>query len=180
MAVAEQGELGRLLPLYGVLEPPGVALAWRTLRGEPVRRLPLPLSIPTATFLGFACVSLVRTAGQQAGDRPFFLPPAVRHPPRHRRGAPFPAWMPKVLAIVAVGLASIFAIIGLIKATTCTSDVRRAERGHLRLLQGVPPGRLPLPGSEHLGRHLVLGLIILVTAILLKKLDVRMGALVVP
>lgn len=38
--LATSGELGRLLPLYAVLVAGVLALAWRVLRGEPVRALP--------------------------------------------------------------------------------------------------------------------------------------------
>ena len=38
VSIAEDGRLGRLLPLYFVLAAAAAALGWRALRGRPVRR----------------------------------------------------------------------------------------------------------------------------------------------
>ena len=40
VSIAEDGRLGRLLPLYFVLVAAAGALGWRALRGRPVRTLP--------------------------------------------------------------------------------------------------------------------------------------------
>src|SRR5215208_6994369 len=48
--IADDGRLGRLLPLYFVLAAAAMALGWRALRGGEVRPLPRPVALPAAVF----------------------------------------------------------------------------------------------------------------------------------
>ena len=59
-SLAEDGQLGRLLPLYFVLAAAALALAWRAARGDSGAARPLPraIGLPAAGFLAFACLSL--------------------------------------------------------------------------------------------------------------------------
>ena len=180
VTLAQDGDLGRLLPLYAVLGAASLALAWRSLRGEPVAPLPRPVAIPTAAFLGFASLSLLWTPSLQVGTDLlafFLLPFAVLLATVGR--APFPAWMPKALAAVAVSLASIFAVAGLIEATTGrllfgspSVDVGNTFRSFFRVTSFFRDPSI-------YGRHLVLALIVVVAALLLSRLDVRVGAVFV-
>ncbi len=180
VAVAERGDLGRLLPLYAVLGAAALALAWRTVRGAPVAVLPRPISIPTAAFIALACLSLLWTLSERPGTDLlafFLLPFAVLLATVGR--APFPAWMPKALATIAVALASLFAVIGLVEATTHrllfgapAVDVSNTFRAFFRVTSLFRDPSI-------YGRHLVLALIVLVTAMLLGRLDVRLGAALV-
>lgn len=180
VALAQDGDLGRLLPLYAVLGAASLALAWRSLRGEQVAPLPRPVAIPTAAFLGFASLSLLWTPSLQVGIDLlafFLLPFAVLLATVGR--APFPAWMPKALAAVAVSLASIFAVAGLIEAATGrllfgspSVDVGNTFRSFFRVTSFFRDPSI-------YGRHLVLALIVVVAALLLSRLDVRVGAVFV-
>ena len=68
VSVAEDGRLGRLLPLYFVLVAAGLALGWRALRGEwVVRALPRALALPAAAFFAFAFLSLLWADDLEAG-----------------------------------------------------------------------------------------------------------------
>ena len=61
ISVADDGQLGRLLPLYFVLAAAALALAWRVLRGASAgaaRALPRVVAYPAAAFIAFACLSL--------------------------------------------------------------------------------------------------------------------------
>jgi O-antigen ligase len=177
IAVAEQGELGRLLPLYAVLGAAALALAWRTARGAPVRALPRPLAIPAATFLALACVSLLWTVDPRAGIDVlefFLLPFAILLGTVAR--APFPSWMPRALAAIAIVLASIFAIIGLVEAATqrvlfgaTAVDVSNSFRGFFRVTSLFRDPSI-------YGRHLVLALVVVIAALLLSRVDVRLAA----
>jgi O-antigen ligase len=177
IAVAEQGELGRLLPLYGVLGAAALALAWRTVRGEPVRELPRELSIPAAAFLALASASLLWTVDRGAGIdllRFFLLPFALLLGTVAR--APFPSWMPRVLATIAVVLASIFAVVGLVEAAThrvvfgaTATDVSNSFRGFFRVTSLFRDPSI-------YGRHLVLALVVVIAAMLLSRLDIRLAA----
>ena len=57
--IADDGRLGRLLPLYFVLAAAAAALAWRALRGRELRPLPMQVALPAAAFFAFACCSLL-------------------------------------------------------------------------------------------------------------------------
>ena len=116
---AQSGELGRLLPLYVILAASLGALAWRTLRGVPVRPIPRFVAVPTAALIVFAAISLLwsddLTAGR--GVLEFFLLPFAAMVAVVAR-SDFPAWMPRALFIVAVSLASLFAVLALWQAET--------------------------------------------------------------
>ena len=178
VALAQDGDLGRLLPLYAVLGAASLALAWRSLRGEPVR----PAAPSRSRQRRSSASPASRCFGRRA-ERPgtdllafFLLPFAVLLATVGR--APFPAWMPKALAAVAVGLASVFAVIGLIEASTG------------RLLFGSPAWTSRILRSffrvtslfrdpSIYGRHLVLALVVLVTAMLLASSTCRVGGALV-
>jgi hypothetical protein len=117
--VADDGRLGRLLPLYFVLGAAAAALGWRTLRGDGVKLLPRQIALPAAAFFAFACCSLLWADDVEAGTNLllFFTLPFVALLATVAR-AEFPPWMPRALATVALTLASIFAAVGLWQAAT--------------------------------------------------------------
>jgi hypothetical protein len=119
LAVAESGELGRLLPLYVVLAAAGLALVFRLLRGAPMRPLPRVLAVPAGAFFALASLSLLWSSEVVAGANllAFFLLPFAALVAIIGQ-SPFPTWMPKALAAVAVGLGCVFAAIGLWQAAT--------------------------------------------------------------
>src|SRR5215204_1500909 len=57
--IADDGRLGRLLPLYFVLAAAAAALAWRAVRGREARPLPMQVAVPAAALFAFACSSLL-------------------------------------------------------------------------------------------------------------------------
>ena len=91
LALAEDGQLGRLLPLYFVLAAAGLALAWRAGRGAPgaARALPRAVGLPAAAFIAFACVSLTWADELESGAELllFFTVPFARARGRGRPGA---------------------------------------------------------------------------------------------
>jgi O-antigen ligase len=119
VSIAEDGRLGRLLPLYFVLAAAGAALGWRTLRGRPVRTLPPVISLPAAAFFALAFVSLLWADDMEAGTNllAFFTLPFAALLATVAR-ADFPDYVPRVLAGVALGLASLFALVGLYQVAT--------------------------------------------------------------
>src|SRR5262245_23813938 len=68
IGVASSGQLGRLLPLYGVLGAAALALAWQALRGRTILPVPYIVSVPASIFLGIAAVSLYWTDDLHAGE----------------------------------------------------------------------------------------------------------------
>ena len=117
--IADDGRLGRLLPLYFVLAAASAALGWRALRGDPLRALPKQIALPAAAFFAFACCSLLWADDVEAGTNLllfFTLPFAALLATVAR--ADFPDWAPRALAAAAIALASLFAAVGLWQAAT--------------------------------------------------------------
>jgi putative inorganic carbon (hco3(-)) transporter len=182
IALAENGELGRLLLLYFVLAAGALALAWRALSAReqgtlPVRALPRSLALPAAALLGFACVSLLWADYPRAGVEVlvfFLLPFAVLLGTLAR--SPFPDWMPRALAGVAIAMASLFALVGLFQAATRelfffapNLALSNANSSFFRVTS--------LFGDPSLyGRHLVVGLAVVLALMALRRIDDRLGA----
>jgi O-antigen ligase len=180
VAVAEEGELGRLLPLYGVLGAAALALAWHAARGRRIRPLPAIVAYPAAAFIAVAALSLTWTSQLEAGANTlayFLLPFATLLAVGGR--APFPPWMPRVLAVVAVALASLFAAVGLWQAATHdllffspSVEVGNAFSSFFRVTSLFRDPSL-------YGRHLVLGIAVLLVAVFARRLNVLVaGALI--
>ena len=117
--IAEDGRLGRLLPLYFVLAAAATALGWRALKGGEVRPLPREIAYPAAAFFAYACCSLLWADDIEAGANLlfFFTLPFVALLTTVAR-AEFPDWAPRALATAAMALASVFAAVGLWQAAT--------------------------------------------------------------
>jgi O-Antigen ligase len=159
VSIADDGRLGRLLPLYFVLLAAVLALGWRALRGAPVRALPTAIAYPAAAFFAFALLSLLWADDLEAGANLlayFTLPFAALLGTVAR--ADFPHFVPRVLAGVAVGLAALFALVGLWQAVTRelffyapNLAVSNANSDYFRVTS--------LFGDPSLyGRHVVLGI----------------------
>ena len=117
--IANDGRLGRLLPLYFVLAAASTALGWRALRGEDLRALPRTIALPAAAFFAFACCSLLWADDVEAGTNLllfFTLPFAALLTTVAR--AHYPDWTPRWLAGTALVMASLFAAVGLWQAAT--------------------------------------------------------------
>jgi putative inorganic carbon (hco3(-)) transporter len=178
VAVAAEGQLGRLIPLYGVLGAAALALGWRALRRQQaIRPLPRVVSVPAAALIGIAALSLTWTSDLDAGANTlayFLLPFATLLCIGGR--APFPPWMPRALGVIAVALASLFAAIGLWQAATHdlfffspSVEVGNAFSSFFRVTSLFRDPSL-------YGRHLVLGIAVLLVAVLARRLDVVVAA----
>src|SRR5829696_8430478 len=108
--IADDGRLGRLLPLYFVLAAAAAALAWRAVRGPELRPLPIQVALPAAAFFAFACCSLLWADDVEAGTNLllFFTLPFVALLATVAR-AELPDWAPRALATAALALATFFA-----------------------------------------------------------------------
>jgi hypothetical protein len=172
VGVASAGQLGRLLPLYGVLGAAALALGWRALRGREIRPVPWLVSLPAAAFLAVAALSLLWTDDLHAAENVlayFLLPFGVLVGVVVR--APFPPWIPKVLAAIAVALATVFAAVGLVQAVTedlwffsPSVEVSNAYSSYFRVTSLFRDPSL-------YGRHVVLGIVVLVVAVLYRKVS---------
>jgi putative inorganic carbon (HCO3(-)) transporter len=181
IGLAEDGELGRLLPLYFVLAAAGLALGWRALSARsggtlPTRALPPVVAVPLAAFTAYSCLSLLWAGDLRDSVEAlvfFTLPFTVLVGTVGR--APYPEWGPRILARVGVALAALFAAIGLYQAATRelfffapNLEISNANSSFFRVTS--------LFGDPSLyGRHLVLGMSIVLTVLALRRLDERLG-----
>jgi hypothetical protein len=159
VSIADDGRLGRLLPLYFVLVAAAAALGWRALRDHPLRPLPRSLALPAAAFFALAFLSLLWADDVRAGTNllAYFTLPFVVLLATVAR-ADFPAFVPRALAAVALGLASLFALVGLWQVVTHelffyapNLAVSNANTDYFRVTS--------LFGDPSLyGRHVVLGI----------------------
>jgi O-antigen ligase len=159
VSIAADGRLGRLLPLYFVLTAAAAALGWRSLRGRPVRAVPSVLAFPAAAFFALAFVSLLWADDVEAGTNllAFFTLPFAALLGTVAR-ADFPDSVPRALAAVGLGLASLFALVGLWQVATHklffyapNLAVSNANTDYFRVTS--------LFGDPSLyGRHVVLGI----------------------
>jgi O-antigen ligase/polysaccharide polymerase Wzy-like membrane protein len=173
VAIAHGGQLGRLLPLYLVLAVAVLATAWRAARGVPLRPIRRDIAWPAAAFLAFASLSLTWTedVGSARNLLEYFLLPfavlvvVVAH-------APFPARMPRILGAISIALAVLFAVVGLAEAATHRlifyAHNLQVSNTYTSFFRVTSLFRDP----SLYGRHLVLGLAIVIVCLWLRKLDV--------
>ena len=167
LELATSGELGRLLPLYAVLAAAVLALAWRVVRREPVRRLPRALAVPGTAFLGLVGVSLLwaRDPSAAADELAFFWLPfaalliVVAHAPVDDRR------LARLLVAALVIPALVFAAVGLYQAAAgrvffSTPDLATANAyGSLFRVTSL------FDDPSHYGRHLVLAIVVVLVAL---------------
>jgi putative inorganic carbon (HCO3(-)) transporter len=173
VAIAHGGQLGRLLPLYVVLSVCLLALVWDAVRGKPIKAIPPLLGFPAAAFLAFASISVLWSSDPASGRSllEFFLLPFACLVAVGGR-APFPQRLPRTLAEIAVALATIFAIVGIVEAATHRlifySHTLVVSNTYTSFFRVTSLFRDP----SLYGRHVVLGIAVLVVCLLLRKTNV--------
>ena len=180
VAIAHGGQLGRLLPLYVVLAVAALATAWNAVRGGPIRPIRRDIAWPSAAFLAFASLSMMwsEDVGSARNLVEYFLLPfavlvvVVAH-------APFPARMPRILGTISIALAVLFAVIGLAEEATHRlifyAHNLQVSNTYTSFFRVTSLFRDP----SLYGRHLVLGIAIVVVCMWLRKLDVVPAAVLV-
>jgi putative inorganic carbon (hco3(-)) transporter len=110
-----------LLPLYVVLAAASLALVVRAFRTEELATIPIWISAPAAALIGWASLSLLWALDPEEGAIVllFFVFPFAALLAVVAR-APYAVWLPRALAMSLVGLATVFAAIGLYQAWTHT------------------------------------------------------------
>src|SRR3954470_4056732 len=180
VALAEPGQLGRLLPLYGVLAAAAALLLWQTTRSGTVRVLPRLIAWPAAAFLALACVSLLWSDDVHAGTNLlayFLLPFAVLIAVVGR--ADVTPGLPRALAIVGVGLGCVFAAIGLVQAATGTllfyAPNLEISNSHSTYFRVTSLFRDP----SVYGRHVVLAIGVVLVAVFVHRVNFWLAAALV-
>ena len=141
------------------------------------RPVPFIVSIPAAVFIAVAGLSVLWTEDLVSGENvlAYFLLPfallvvVVAH-------APFPPWLPKALAVIAVGLATLFAVVGIIQAATHklwffspAVEVGNAYSSFFRVTSLFRDPSL-------YGRHVVIGIVVLLVCVLYRKVNPFLAA----
>ena len=175
--LAHGGKLGRLVPLYIVLAAAVAAYLWTVLRGSEVKPLPRFLALPIASFFALASLSLLWSRDVHAGADllAFFLLPFAALVAVVARAKLAP-WTPKVLAWIAIGLASLFAAIGLWQEATKDLffyspqlEVANAYSPFFRVTSLFTDPSL-------YGRHVVLGFAVLLVVLWCGRINVYLAA----
>ena len=171
------GQVGRLLPLYGVLAAAALALAWRLVRGERPTKVTRELAFPVAAFVAFASVSYLWTSATAPARNLleyFLLPFAILVAVVAR--SPFPAWAPRVLAMLAIALAGLFAVIGLVEEATHrliyytpSVEIGNAYSSFFRVTSLFRDPSL-------YGRHVVLGIGVALVLVWYRRLGLALGS----
>jgi O-Antigen ligase len=178
-ALAQGGKLGRLVPLYVVLAAAVAAYLWRALRSGEVRAIPRLLALPAVAFFALASLSLLWSRDLDAGANlvAFFLLPFAALVAVVARAELAP-WLPKALAWIAIGLASVFAAIGLWQEVTedlffysRTLEVSNAYSPFFRVTSLFTDPSL-------YGRHVVLGFAVLLVLLWTGRINLYLAAAV--
>jgi len=176
-AVAEGGRLGRLIPLYAVLTASVAAFLYRAWRCNEIPAPPRLIAVPAATFLGLASVSLLWTRDLDAAANllAFFLLPFAAMVTIVARSE-LASWLPKALAAIAVGLASVFAVVGVWQEVTKELlfygpqlEVGNAYSPFFRVTSLFTDPSL-------YGRHVVLGFAVLLVLLWTRRIHVAAAA----
>ena len=151
VAIATDGQIGRLLPLYAVLAAATLAIAIRVLRSGEVAPLPRELAYPAAFFVGLAGLSLLwsNDVHEGADTLLFFLYPSVLMVAVVAR-SPVRAWLPRALFILTVGLAIAVRARRLLGGVRREADLLHAAGGDRERVRGLLPRDLALQRPEPL------------------------------
>lgn len=178
VAVAQGGGLGRLLPLYVVLAAAVLAFLFRLARGvEMPIVLPRVIAVPVAAFLAFASLSLLWSQDPEAAASrlAFFILPFAALVAVVGR-TPFSPWIPRALAVIAVGFALLFAVIGLVQSATHRllffSPGVEVANAYGPIFRVTSLFRDP----SLYGRHVVLGIAVLLVLMWLRRLEFALAA----
>src|SRR5829696_7017949 len=175
-ALAQGGKLGRLVPLYVVLAAATGAYAWRVARGAAVTPVVRLLALPAAAFFALASLSLLWSRDLDSGANllAFFLLPFAALLAVVARAELAP-WLPKALACISLGLASVFAAVGLWQELTedlffysPQLEVANAYSPFFRVTSLFTDPSL-------YGRHVVLGFAVLLVLLWTERINLYLG-----
>jgi O-antigen ligase/polysaccharide polymerase Wzy-like membrane protein len=165
-----------LIPLYGVLAAATVALAYRVLVDEEFRAVPYLIAGPTAALVALAGISLNWAKDPRAGTIelvffyfPFTVLLSIFALTRTRD------WTWRALATAVVAVTSLFAAIGLYHAGSHTEILAKQDVQLANAYSAFFRVTSVFQDPSVYGRHLVLGIVVLVTALWLALVRPRVG-----
>jgi O-antigen ligase/polysaccharide polymerase Wzy-like membrane protein len=165
-----------LIPLYAVLAAATVALAYRVFVDEEFRAVPYLIAGPTAALVALAGISLLWTKDQRAGtiELVFFFFPftvllSIVALTRTRD------WTWRALATALVAVTSLFAAIGVYQAWSHTEILAKQDVQLTNAYSAFFRVTSVFQDPSVYGRHLVLGIVVLLTALWLALVRPRFG-----
>jgi len=165
-----------LLPLYAVLSAAAVALAYRVLRGGEFPAVPYLIAGPTAALVALSGISLLWAKDLRAGTIElvfFYFPFAVLLSilaltrPRD--------WTWRALATALVAVTSLFAAIGVYQAWSHTEILAKQDVQLTNAYSAFFRVTSVFQDPSVYGRHLVLGIVVLLTALWLGRVRPAIG-----
>ena len=165
-----------LLPLYAVLAAAGAALAYRVLRGSEFPAVPNLIAAPTAALVALSGISLLWAKDPRAGTIEllfFYFPFAVLLSilaltrPRD--------WTWRALALALVAVTSLFAAIGVYQAWSHTEILAKQDVQLTNAYSAFFRVTSVFQDPSVYGRHLVLGIVVLLTMLWLRGVRPAIG-----
>jgi len=165
-----------LLPLYAVLAAAGAALAYRVLMGGEFPAVPYLIAAPTAALVALSGISLLWAKDPRAGTIEllfFYFPFAVLLSilaltrPRD--------WTWRALALALVAVTSLFAAIGVYQAWSHTEILAKQDVQLTNAYSAFFRVTSVFQDPSVYGRHLVLGIVVLLTMLWLRGVRPAIG-----
>jgi len=165
-----------LIPLYGVLAAATVALAYRVFVDNEFRAVPYLIAGPTAALVALAGISLLWAKDPRAGTIelvffyfPFTVLLSIVALTRTRD------WTWRALATALVAVTSLFAAIGVYQAWSHTEILAKQDVQLTNAYAAFFRVTSVFQDPSVYGRHLVLGIVVLLTALWLALVRPRVG-----
>jgi O-Antigen ligase len=165
-----------LVPLYAVLVAAAAGLAYRVLRGRADPNIPLLVAAPTSALVALSGISLLWAKDPRAGTIelvffyfPFAVLLAILAVTRTRD------WTWRALATALVSVTSLFAAIGVYQAWSHTEILAKQDVQLSNAYSSFFRVTSVFQDPSVYGRHLVLGIVVLLTVLWLGLLRPAVG-----
>jgi O-antigen ligase len=165
-----------LLPLYVVLAATAAALGYRVVRGSELSAVPYLIAGPTAALVALSGISLLWAKDLRAGTIelvffyfPFSVLLSIVALTRPRD------WTWRALATGLVAVTSVFAAIGVYQAWSHTEILAKQEVQLANAYSSLFRVTAVFQDPNVYGRHLVLGIVVVLTALWLALLRPAVG-----
>jgi O-antigen ligase len=165
-----------LLPFYAVLVAAAAAFAWLVLRGKPLALVPALVAVPIATLAGLSGLSLLWARDPHEGTIElffFYFPFALLLTIVAR--TPLREWSWRALATALIALTSVFAAIGVYQAWSHTDLIAKQDVQLTNAYAAFFRVTSIFQDPSVYGRHLVLGIVVLLSALWLSQVRPALG-----
>jgi O-antigen ligase len=165
-----------LVPFYAVLVAAAAALLWRAIRGRPLPSIPELVAVPAALLVALSGISLLWAHDPREGTIElvfFYLPFALLLTIVARTRIQDWSW--RALAIALVSVTSLFAAIGVYQAWSHTEILAKQDVQLTNAHESFFRVTSVFQDPSVYGRHLVLGIVVLFSALWLALVRPRIA-----